>query len=76
MLNLISTVTVTLPWLSACTVVSHCFVDVELVSQPCGISLDLAAGCETESNCPLLSSVAEVSASVQEEACPPLPGKA
>ena len=37
-------------------------------------SLDLAAGCSTESNCPLLSSVTEVSASVQEESCPPLPG--
>ena len=50
-------------------------MDVELISQPCGSSLDLAAGCGTESNCPLLSSVTEVSASVQEESCPPLPGK-
>ncbi len=43
---------------------------------PCflfSVSLDLAVGCDVEStDCPVLSSVAEVSASVQDE-CPPPP---
>ncbi len=38
-------------------------------------SLELEAGCSAEStNCPLLSSVVEVSASVEQESCPPQPG--
>ncbi len=45
-----------------------------LLCFPFSASLDLAAGCDVEStDCPVLSSVTEVSASVQNE-CPPLPG--